>query len=420
MNKKSNGKIKVGIGFATGRKHFQRVLNTYVYNWKESGLVEAEKVELNLFVAYDLQYNNTKPSDYTNICNKLTDMIENIYFVDAQFMLKEIDSITGSGVISKDEADLFFRRGRGYAVKRNAVLYTAIKAGMDCLLFLDDDEYPMAVSRIDDELRWSGQHILATHLRHIKNADLTNGRHCGYISPIPYINFDNSLTENDFRMFIEAISNDIINWDTINSVMKNFGVTYADMEVLSCDRAEEVNEIMGSKFISGANLCINLNNPQRVMPFYNPPGARGEDTFLGTCLSDRKVLKLPCYTFHDGFTTYKHLLSGVLPIALKPVLADDEHNINRFYAACVGWIRYKPLLLYITQNEVFEEKIKAISEKLNYTMPKICKYFGRNDFMKVISEFELYSRNVVKHHGHFLKNMAIWEKICRFLVDERE
>ena len=39
-------------------------------------------------------------------------------------------------------------------------------------------------------------------------------------------------------------------------------------------------QINKAKFISGANLCINLTDAKRVFPFYNPPGARGEDTFL--------------------------------------------------------------------------------------------------------------------------------------------
>ena len=45
--------IKVGIGFATGRKSFKNVLKTYIYSWQESGLVENEEVSLNVFIAYD-------------------------------------------------------------------------------------------------------------------------------------------------------------------------------------------------------------------------------------------------------------------------------------------------------------------------------------------------------------------------------
>ena len=52
--------VKVGIGFATGRKSFQRVLRTNIYTWKESGLVKDNNISLNLIVAYDLNYNKTK------------------------------------------------------------------------------------------------------------------------------------------------------------------------------------------------------------------------------------------------------------------------------------------------------------------------------------------------------------------------
>lgn len=57
----------MGIGFATGRKSFKKVLKTYLLNWKEADLTENEKISLNLFVAYDLKYANTKSTDYTNI-----------------------------------------------------------------------------------------------------------------------------------------------------------------------------------------------------------------------------------------------------------------------------------------------------------------------------------------------------------------
>ena len=67
--------IKVGIGFATGRKQFKQVLKTYILNWRESELTTNEKVSLNLFVAYDLKYHNTKPSDYTNINSELLDLV---------------------------------------------------------------------------------------------------------------------------------------------------------------------------------------------------------------------------------------------------------------------------------------------------------------------------------------------------------
>ena len=79
--------------------------------------------------------------------------------------------------------------------------------------------------------------MVYSHLRAIGDADFTNGRHCGYISPIPQIEFGKGLGEQDFRAFIEAISNDIINWDSIRQLMESRLVPrlFACGEVLDVD-----------------------------------------------------------------------------------------------------------------------------------------------------------------------------------------
>lgn len=409
--------INVGIGFATGRKSFQRILKTNIYNWRESGLTTEQSIRLNLLAAYDLEYSNTKATDYTNVSKPLLELIDDTYFIGKTVIKQETDYLIGENVINREQAGLIF--GSGYAAKRNIVLYTALKNHMDYLVFLDDDEYPVAVTNTRSSVIWGGQHVLATHLRNIPHADITNGHHCGYVSPIPYIEFNDILTEQDFRLFIEAISNDIVNWDTVQAVMRNGGVTYADTRILVSDDAEEVEEVNHTKFISGANLCINLTKPDRVSPFYNPPGARGEDTFLSTCLSGRKVLRVPCYTFHDGFSTYHHLMDGVLPIKLKHIRADSESVQTRFYHACIGWIRYKPLLLYITRQDEYDEIIGDMRSQLAATLPKVCAYFGREEFMNISKELERYNKNVKKHYGQYLEIQQIWAKICAFLADGR-
>lgn len=254
-------------------------------------------------------------------------------------------------------------------------------------------------------------YILLNHLQHITKADITYGHHCGYISPIPFLEFNDILSEGDFKSFIEAVSNDIVNWDTIKSVMVNGGVTYSDQQILGTTEAVEVQEINQSKFISGSNLCINLTKPSRVYPFYNPPKARGEDTFLSTCLSDRTVLRVPCYTFHDGFSTYNHLLAGVLPVRLKFIKADNAKIVTRFYKACIGWIRYKPLLLYITKPDSYDEDIKKMRQQLIDVLPQICEFFGTQDFMSIIKELDRYKKNVKTHHAAFLQTQKIWADI---------
>ncbi|HML37460.1 MAG TPA: hypothetical protein PKA19_08600 [Bacillota bacterium] len=405
----NNERIRVGIGFATGRKGFQRVLRSYIYNWQESGLVDNERININLFIAYDLSYANTKVTDFTKILPELEGLIDGKTFIGDYDIRKETDELVGKEIITKGEAGLLF--GRGYAARRNAVLYFAIKNKMDYLLFLDDDEYPVAVTNTRKTAVWGGQHVLSKHLQYLQEADITHGRHCGYISPIPYIEYNDTMGQSDFRTFIEAISNDILNWDKINAVMENGGVTYANTAVLSNDCAFEVQEQNRSKFISGSNLGINLKDPRRVFPFYNPPGARGEDTFLSTCLSERKVMRVPCYTFHDGFSTYQYLLEGVLPIHLKFISADNEKIITRFYKACLGWVRYKPLLVYITNRTAYEDTIKDMRAHLAASLPKVCKYFHQPDFMNIITELDRYHNSVKTHYLEFTNARSAWAKI---------
>ncbi len=400
--------IKVGIGFATGRKNFQRILRTNIFNWKESGLVANKNVSLNLFVAYDLAYQNTKATDYSHMHNELVDQIDSSKFIGSDSIAAETKYLVEENVILEDEVHMLF--SRGYAAKRNAVLYFAIKNSVDYLIFLDDDEYPMAVTNTDTSTIWGGQYILLNHLKHIEESHITYGHHCGYISPIPHIEYDEILTEMDFRSFIEAISNDIVNWDTIKSVMDDGGVTYANKQILNTHKAVEVKEINRSKFISGSNLCINLTTPNKIFPFYNPPGARGEDTFLSTCLNDRKVMRVPCYTFHDGFSTYNHLLAGVLPIKLKSIPSNKKVT-SRFYSACIGWIRYKPLLLHITKPDEYDETIKKMRNQLVKVLPKIAAYFDEPKFMNIIDELDKYDNNVKKHHSEFMQTKHVWSKI---------
>ena len=408
--------IQIGIGFATGRMSFRKVLNAYIKNWQEAKkkLPANYKISLNLFVAYDTDYLKTQSTDYTNLSQDIVDQFDQIVFLGAKNALKSIERLEESSHLSKKELRSVF--SAGYAGKRNAILFAALENHMDYLLFLDDDEYPLAVTKSKDVCLWSGQHIILSHLLEIPNADYTNGLHCGYISPIPQIPFSEEFTEGDFKAFIEAISNDIINWDNMRQLMRSGGVTYASTEVLMKNQPVEVQEKSCCKFISGANLCINLTKPERTFPFFNPPGARGEDTFLSTMLQDRTVLEIPCYAFHDGFSSYKNLLNGVLPIELAPITADSPMIVNRFLSACIGWVRYKPLLVYLTNPGGYAEEIASMRKTLNEVSPKLAQYFKNDGFLNVIRELEEYHANVQKHAAQFQLAKDTWQKLLQVAI----
>lgn len=401
--------LKVAIGFATGRKGFQDVLKSYVCHLKESELLRRQDIELHLFVAYDLGYNHTTVEDYTQLEPSVANAFETCTFLGKDDILHMARALCDKGVIEKEEVPICF--GNGYAAQRNAVLYSAMTQKMDQLLFLDDDEYPLAVTESKNYLLWSGQHVLESHIEYLRNADMTNGYHCGYISPIPYLEFDHILSEQDFRAFILALSNDVLNWDSIKAIMQAGGITYADKTILMEQQAAAAEEVHGAKFITGGNLGINLTVPERVQVFYNPPGARGEDTFLSTSLTDVNVKYIPTYTFHDGFGQYGRLLDGVLPNKLQPIDASSEEVVTRFYRACVGWVRYKPLYTYLTQRAVFDEVMQDMQAQLTAVVPKICSYFNRREFADVLREFEAYRMKVHLHEKEFASCKRIWEKI---------
>ena len=392
------------------------MLLSYISIWKETQkeLPKGTDVKLSLFVSYDVNYQNTSSTDFTNLSQEIVDAFDQIVFVGAKNASRSISGLASQGAFSSDALKAVF--GSGYAGKRNAVLFSAIEHHMDYLLFLDDDEYPMAVTNERDTCLWSGQRVFLSHLKEIANADFTNGYHCGYISPIPQIMFNEQLCEEKFRMFIKAISNDIITWESIRDLMRTGGVTYASTETLSQEKAEDVPWKNKCRFISGANLCINLKEPSRTLPFYNPPGARGEDTFLSTMLQDRRVVKVPCYTFHDGFSYYQHILDGALPIHLKQITAESPKIITRFVNACIGWVRYKPLLVYITQPEEYAERMQFIRSALGESIPALVNYFQDDRFLDIPKEFEKYSKNVKRHHAQYVLTQSTWEKIVCFLM----
>ncbi|MEG0392098.1 MAG: hypothetical protein RR626_05000 [Anaerovoracaceae bacterium] len=407
--------ISLGIGFATGRKNFRKVLNAYIYGWNESKKQKKiwNQVELTLFVAYDDSYSDATSTDFTNLNQEMVDTFQEIVFIGSKHAQREVLQIVKEEVLSQRQVKQIF--GSGYAGKRNAILYGAIEKKMDYLLFLDDDEYPVAVTKNEDTCLWSGQHVLPVHLSSIEHADITNGHHCGYISPIPNIRYDQVLQEEDFRRFIQAISNDIINWDSIKGLMNSGGVTYGNKEVLIQKEEISVREVQGCKFISGSNLCINLKDKSRSLPFYHPPGARGEDTFLSTLLTNRTVIKVPCYTFHDGFAAYKHVLEGVLPIELDSIAPSSEVIVTRFLNACIGWVRYKPLLLYLTRPGDYKDLFLSIQETLDQVVPKLCTYFQRKEFEEISTQFHKYCKTVEKHGRQFEQVQAAWSVLMKQL-----
>lgn len=405
--------INFGIGFVTGRSNVCKVINSY-YNFILEQLSEYDgKVNLTFYILYDLSYQHAKRTDFYGIIPEIYRRNIKITYITPEHIEEEKKILAKKKYLSEDEAEMFL--GHGHAKGRNTVMYWALKDKIDYLLFWDDDEYPYACMKDENgKVYWKKQNNVIDHVKYIEseNATITRGWHCGYISPIPYIKQTDEITDNDVKDFIEAISNEAVTWESIRDAFeKNGGVTFADTKIANGEGAFEITKEGGTKWVVGSTICLNLKEIDKIPAFYNPPGARGEDTFFSVLLDEAKVIRIPMYHFHDGFLKYTGIMNNILPTKLKRIDNDEESIGPRFFKASTGWIKYKPLLMYIQNKDEYNEKIEVVKEKLRSSAKKIDVLFENSDFTRLPDILDEYDADVEKHYQDFLETNRIWDKL---------
>ena len=161
-------------------------------------------------------------------------------------------------------------------------------------------------------------------------------------------------------------------------------------------------------FASG--ICLNMRHLDKIPAFYNPPFARGEDTFFTTMLKDAKVTQVPTYHFHDGFLKYISILKENYPKKLKKIVLEDGAIEQRFLKASIGWIKYKPLLIYITDRKNYRKIIDETKEKLEKSIPKMNETFKSCDFTCLLKELEQYDQQVKQHYKEYIRTNEVWNE----------
>ena len=403
--------INFGIGLVTGRSNVCDIVNNYYKDMLEQVGRFSEKVKITIFILFDSSYQQTPREEFYNIKAPVYENIK-IKYITPEDIKEQIKKLSAKKEIKHEDVEFFL--GHGHAKGRNTIMYYAIKYKMDYLLFWDDDEYPVAVLKENGKNVWLKQDNILKHLEFMKkeNADVTIGYHCGYISPIPYIDYTEKFTEKDMKEFIEVISNDIISWESIREKMNNNnGVTYANSEIARGKGEYEIKSDGIGKWVAGSTLCLNLNNREKIPAFYNPPLARGEDTFFSTLLGDSKIIKIPVYHFHDGFLKYKGIMEGTYPKSLRKINVKEENIKSRFLKATLGWIKYKPLLLYIKNRETYRAEIDAMIGKLQEIVPKLNEIFNDNCFSVLLEELKKYDKDVEQHYNDYIRTNEIWKEL---------
>ena len=405
--------IEMGIGFVTGRANVCNIVNYYFKDILKQIKKLERSVNITIFILYDLSYRGFDRIDFYKIIPAVYKDI-NVKFITPENIEEEKKRIIARMDITKEEIELFL--GNGHARGRNTLMHFAYRNNMDYLLFWDDDEYPVANIKGGSEILWKKQDNISMHLKNIENADVTIGYHCGYISPIPYIDFKNEVEKEKFKSFIEAISNEIVSWESIKSKMQNDnGITYAKKEIAEGKEVYELKMQGAGKWVAGSTLCLNLQHVNKIPAFYNPPEARGEDAFFSTRLANARVLKIPVYHFHDGFLMYTDIMLSNYPKRLEKAKADCAENLiqKRFFYATIGWIRYKPLLMYISDKNNYATKIEEVYEKLKQSIPVMNKMFKHYDFNMLLEELTKYAEHVEEHYKEYLKTNEIWNRLKR-------
>ncbi|WP_259133571.1 hypothetical protein [Chryseobacterium ginsenosidimutans] len=91
----------------------------------------------------------------------------------------------------------------------------------------------------------------------------------------------------------------------------------------------------------------------------------------------------------------------------------------RFVNAAIGWVRYKPLLVYIIDRENFEITMQEMEENLIFTIPKLCAHFKTDEFHKILIEFKKYSKNAAKHFNDFEKTKNAWTRVLENAIERK-
>ena len=150
-----NNEINFGIGFISGRPNVCKIINNYgqfmVDQLKEFDV----KVNLTIYILFDLSYQHTIRTDFYGILPKVYKNIR-IKYITPENILEYQKVLMSRYKMTKEETKLFL--GNGYAKARNTILYCAMQHKMDYILFWDDYEYPVAsVLNEDNTLSWIKQ-----------------------------------------------------------------------------------------------------------------------------------------------------------------------------------------------------------------------------------------------------------------------
>ncbi|MBI2504192.1 MAG: hypothetical protein HYW07_13285 [Candidatus Latescibacteria bacterium] len=403
-------KKQVHLAFCSGRRTLPLVAGMLARNLVQWG--HTASCDLSLTIAYDPGFQGLSPLDFA-LPGEVERQFAAVAYLGpgAQSQLAWLQR--SFGLEEAGFAALF--RSRGYSSQKNIALAHALLAGADYLLFLDDDEYLAAPFPGEKgQLEWEEGDLLGAHLCGLKQVAITHGVLTGYSSPVP-TDLDQYLAEEVRRRLGLALGlgSEFIAGDTF--VRPRELIRCGDRDFLG-QLPRPLVQARGVKLLSGGNIAFDLGAMRagQIPPYFNPPGARGEDALLGAQLEAVACQQVPACIFHDPFQRYLGIARGEYPSQLDGVGVGPE-TLERFCRAFIGWVRYAPLLLRLTVGDAQEreERLERMQGELDELGPALARGLGWQGFAKGAEELRRYRGRLERDWEDLQRAREAWFRLVR-------
>lgn len=401
---------QVHLAYCSGRRTLPLVAGMLARALERWG--HPETCDLHLSVVYDPAFQGLSPLDFS-LPGEVERRFRGVSYLGPGAWEQLAWLRRGFGLSEAGFVALL--RPRGYSSQKNLALVHALLAGAECLLFLDDDEYLAApFPGKDGQLEWEEGDLLGVHLRGLQGAAITHGVETGYSMPVPS-DLDQYLGEELRRRLGEALALGSEFIDGKSFLRSAEPVRCGDRDLLRglpCP----VGTVRGVKPMSGGNIAFDLNAVRagHIPPYFNPPGARGEDSILGAQLSEVEFHRVPACIFHDPFQRYPGIARGEYPSQLEGVGADPE-SLERFCRAFIGWLRYAPLLLRLTvaDDRKREERLGRMQAELAELGPALARGLGWPGFAQGAEELQRYRGRMESDWEDLQRAREAWFRLAR-------
>lgn len=400
---------KIALTIPTGRPNVKKSVKAFLENAVSHGYSLSD---FSVYLSIDREYQKTEKEDFYLDSDLVEGLKKVVYIFEEDRELLATEIVREFNFKSDLINNLF--SGRGYSKQRNSALIFALKDNNDYAICFDDDEAPFVpIKRADGSVSWKNLDFFGPHVNALSSgADITRGPYLGYLSPVPS-DFEKNIPSEIRKKLGEALQwgNDVITSYSFFDLMNK--IKYLEEEELvSPSRPFVVESGKNGKHIYAGNMGINLKSLRsgKVPIFYTPPSARGEDTIFALQLDELEVVEVNSFIFHDPFGLYPDVFDHEFPEFLRSIPVTDKTK-ERFASALVGWLKYAPILIFMTSKTEAERshRLGEMLSKISEPTQQLAEVLDCPEINTCETVLRNYSLNVEKHLNELNTVQALWK-----------